>query len=88
MNLATLSDQELKGFIKKMFQIYDKNANSTLEAPELALFFTDLYRSLGYHVKIDLPTALKAIRDISQTGTNSLTPYEVYCAFKMMSANT
>jgi Ca2+-binding EF-hand superfamily protein len=88
MNLAELSDEQLKGFIIKIFGEYDKNNNGLLDAPEIALFFTDLYRSLGYHVTISLPAAQEVIREISQTGGISLTPHEIYCAFKIMSSNT
>ena len=88
MNLAQLSDQELQSFILNVFQKYDGNNNGTLEAPEIASFFTDLYHSLGYNVSITLPVAQQVIKEISQTGRNSLNPVELYTAFKIMSSNT
>lgn len=87
MNLASLTDAELKEFINKMFYVYDKNNSGTLEAPEIALFFRDLYRTLGYDVVMTLPMAQQVIKEISQTGRTSLTPIEVYAAFKVMSLN-
>lgn len=72
-----------------MFQVYDKNQNGTLDAPEIALFFRELYKSLGYNIAMTLPVAQQIIKEMSQTGSsNSLTPFEVYSAFKKMSVNT
>ena len=88
MNLSQLSDQELQTFILNVFKRYDGNNNGTLEAPEIASFFNDLYHQLGYNVTISLPMATQVIKEISQNGSNSLTPNELYTAFKIMSSNT
>lgn len=86
MNLAALSDEQLKQFILRVFQQFDSNGDGYLEAPELANFFTQLYAAVGYRVEITLPMAQQAIRDIDQNGDGRISPYEIYCAFKLMSA--
>jgi Ca2+-binding EF-hand superfamily protein len=88
MNLAALSDDQLKQFIIQIFQRFDANGDGTLEAPELANFFTQLYKSVGYDIVVTLPMAQQAIRDIDLNGDGKITPYEIYCAFKLMSSQT
>lgn len=75
MNLAALTDQQLKCFIIQVYQRYDANGDGTLEAPELANFFTELFRSVGYEVVITLPLAQQAIREIDQNGDGKINPY-------------
>jgi Ca2+-binding EF-hand superfamily protein len=75
MNLATLSDDQLKHFILQIYQQFDANGDGTLEAPELANFFTQLFKSVGYDVVITFPMAQQAIQEIDQNGDGKITPY-------------
>lgn len=72
----------------QIFLRFDSNGDGTLEAPELANFFTELYKSIGYNVTITLPLAQQAIKDIDQNGDGKISPYEIYCAFKLMCAQS
>lgn len=88
MSLANLSDEQLKQFIMQVFLRFDTNGDGNLEAPELANLFTELYKSIGYNVNITLPLAQQAIKEIDQNGDGKISPYEIYCAFKLMSAQS
>lgn len=43
---------------------------------------------MGYNVVITLPMAQQVIREITQPPSNKVTPYQIYLAFKVMTANT
>lgn len=37
---------------------------------------------------VTLPMAQQAIREIDQNGDGKISPYEIYCAFKLMSSQS
>ena len=86
MNFGSYTDEQLKELIGRIYQTYDRNGDGMLETPELAVLFTDLYKSLGVNVNITFPMAQQALREIDQNGDGKISPWEIYCAFKVMNS--
>lgn len=47
-----------------------------------------LFRSVGYDVVITLPMAQQAIKEIDLNNDGKVSPYELYCAFKLMNSQS
>ncbi len=59
-----VNDQMLMQYINDIFMKYDRDNSGGLDACQLANFFTDLYRLMGYQVYITFPQAQQALATI------------------------
>lgn len=66
MNIQSLSDQQLMQYIDQVFQRYDRDRSGGLDAAELASFFADLYRMMGFNVQISYQQASQALAQIDK----------------------
>jgi Ca2+-binding EF-hand superfamily protein len=66
MNIQALSDQQLIQYIDQVFQRYDRDCSGGLDAAELANFFADLYRMMGFNVQISYQQASQALAQIDK----------------------
>jgi hypothetical protein len=66
MNMQSLSDQQLSYYIEQVFARYDRDCSGGLDAAELANFFADLYRMMGYNVQITYQQAQQALAQIDK----------------------
>ena len=66
MNLQGVSDYQLMAYIDQIFMKYDRDRSGGLDVAQLANFYTDLYRMLGYNVQISYQQAAQAMATIDR----------------------
>ena len=87
MNIQALSDQQLIQYIDQVFLKYDRDRSGGLDAAELAGFFADLYRMMGYNVQITYQQAAQALAQIDKNFDGKASKQELFYAFKIMLGN-
>ena len=72
--MSQISDQVLMQYINQIFMKYDRDRSGSLDAGELAMFFTDVFAMMGQPTQINLYQAQQALAAIDQNHDGRASP--------------
>ncbi len=84
---SPVSDAQIVAYINEIFAKYDKDRSGGLDALELANFFSDLYRSMGYSVVITVQQAQQSLAAVDTNYDGKASREALYAAFRHILAN-